>query len=191
MTPTGPDRKRARAAVPFLIEVFAIIGRELPDVRLHIFAHSTGAEITLNALNGLAGLNIPRPSFGELILAHADAKPSTLARIMPAINSLGLGVTSYSSAEDIAMTASRLLRWGASYRIGSRPVVQPGVDAIDISGLGIRQDLNHNVFVRNPLVFGDIARLLSTGERPPHKRTPHFKTVKSAEGRHWAYRTSD
>jgi esterase/lipase superfamily enzyme len=186
----GADRKRARLAVPFLVEMLANIGRELPEVKLHIFAHSTGAEITLNALNYLANrpADVRRPKLGELILAHADAKPSTLARVLPAIKQLAVRVTSYSSDQDVAMLASRWLRFGMSHRIGGRPVYLPGVDAIDTSGLGMQRDLNHNVFVRNPLVFGDINLLMATAERPPDRRTPLFQKVATSKGVHWAYR---
>lgn len=183
----GSDRKRARKAVPFLVETFATISRELPHFKVHVFAHSTGAEIALNAFNQLLEGRNPAPRFGELILAHADAKPSTLARVLPALKTLGIGVTSYSSKEDVAMTVSRLLRWGTSHRIGGQPVALPEVDAIDITGLGIRRNLNHNVFVRSPLVFGDIARLLSTGKRPPHIRTRQFKLADPKLGIHWTY----
>jgi hypothetical protein len=34
------DRKRARLAAPFLAEMLTRIARDLPDVKLHIIAHS-------------------------------------------------------------------------------------------------------------------------------------------------------
>jgi hypothetical protein len=63
------------------------------------------------------------------------------------------------------------------------------VDAIDTTGLGGgRLALNHNVFVYNYLVFGDMARLMATGERPPDKRTPLFVPVTTADRTHWEYK---
>jgi len=184
------DRQRARKAVPFLVETLQRIGRQLPEMKLHIFAHSTGSEITVNALDELwreQHETKPLPG-GELILAHADIRPITLARTLPAITALGFAVTSYYSREDKAMSLSRWIR-GDEERVGSRPVYLTGVECIDVTGLGIKRDLNHNVFVRNPAVFNDIARLLKTGVRPPDSRSPHFRCVETANGVHWAYRS--
>ena len=74
-------------------------------------------------------------------------------------------------------------------RVGSRPVFIPGVDAIDITGLSAGPlVLNHTVFVDNPLVFGDMHRLMATSDRPPDKRTPLFAPVKTANGIYWMYK---
>ena len=79
-----------------------MIALELPDLRLHIIAHSMGAEIGLSVLAELArrGPTASHPKFGELILSHADVDPGRLARVMPDIKTLGVCVTSYSSAEE-------------------------------------------------------------------------------------------
>jgi hypothetical protein len=107
---------------------------------------------------------------------------------MPEIKRLNVGVTSYSSAEDWAMWISHRLR-STRARVGSGPIYVPGVDAIDITGLGDGPlALNHNVFVYNYLVFGDMARLMATSERPPDKRTPLFVPVATAGGTHWEYK---
>ena len=185
------DRKRARIAAPFLLALLHRIGTDLPGVKLHLLAHSTGAEIVLSALTELAGKtsSASRPLLGELILAHADVDPARLARVMPSLEALGLGVTSYSSAADWAMRLSRLVRLKPA-RVGSRPVNISGVDAIDVTGLsGGPLALNHTVFVDNPMVFGDMARLMATGERPPDKRTSLFSPTRTRQGTHWEYRS--
>jgi esterase/lipase superfamily enzyme len=105
----GGDRARARIAAPFLVEMLKLIATELPDVKLHIIAHSTGAEIALSALDALATTSAPYPKFGELILSHADLNPARLARVVPRIKTLGVGVTSYSSTEDWAMWISHTI----------------------------------------------------------------------------------
>jgi esterase/lipase superfamily enzyme len=53
------DRKRARVASPFLVELLTKIAAELPDVKIHVLAHSTGAEIALSALTVLANKTEP------------------------------------------------------------------------------------------------------------------------------------
>lgn len=181
------DRKRARVEVQNLLDALLTLGK-IPNLRLNIFAHSTGAEIALNALDRLSQSNPEQlPLLGELVLAHADVKPSTLARILPSLRALNIGTTSYSSRDDRAMQISRLMRWFGSHRLGARPAYFDGVDAIDISGLGAPRDSNHNVFMRSSIVFSDIAQLIPGPKRLPHERSPQFKQVKTAKGVHWAY----
>ena len=64
-----------------------------------------------------------------------------------------------------------------------------GVDTIDITGLGTSYlSINHSVFSANPVVFCDIARLMASGTRPPHKRTEGFEEVNSKDGVYWRKR---
>ena len=44
------------------------------------------------------------------------------------------------------------------------------------------------MFVQNPLVFGDMAQLMATGERPPDKRTQLSAPVSTPRGTHWEYK---
>jgi esterase/lipase superfamily enzyme len=190
----GTDRKRARVAAPFLVELLYRIGAQLPDVKLHVLAHSTGAEIALSALTELADKprQTGRPRLGELVLAHADVDPARLERAMPSLRKLGIGVTSYSSAIDWAMRISQAIRLLTRSRVGAGPVHIEDVDAIDITGLsGGPLELNHTVFVDNPMVFGDMHRLMATGERPPDRRTAFFTPVKTQRGTHWIYKKHD
>ncbi len=77
------------------------------------------------------------------------------------------------SAMDWEMRISRAVRLITRERVGARPVQIEGVDAIDITGLsGAPLALNHTVFVENPMVFGDMNRLMAAGERPPQKAPP-------------------
>lgn len=184
------DRQRARVAAPFLVEQLQRIGVLLPEVKLHIIAHSTGGEIALSALSKLSknadyGSG---PRLGELILAHADVDPARLERLMPSLRKLNVRVTSYSSATDWAMRISRAVRWMKRKRVGAAPVYIDGVDAIDLTGLsGGPLDVNHTVFADSSMAFGDMHRLMATGERPPDKRTSFLAPVKSERGTHWIY----
>ena len=183
------DRDRAATAAPFLLHMLETLGQAFPDVKVHIIGHSTGGEVILNALERLAdrSANGPRVKLGEVILAHADVNTTRLSAVMPSLRKLGVTVTSYSSGEDRAMLASDWMR-GDGARVGGAPVHLAGVDAIDISGLGVRFSWNHNTFVQSSMVFGDMARLMATGERPPSKRTPYFAETKTDKGTHWEFR---
>jgi esterase/lipase superfamily enzyme len=184
------DRERAQSAGPFLLRLLETLFTALPQARLHVIGHSTGAELVLGALERLAdrrrGSRAPLP-LGEVIFAHADVSPVRLGQALDALQSLGVRITSYSSREDIAMRASDWIRRDGA-RVGGAPVYLRGVDAIDISGLGARYSLNHAVFVRNPIVFGDMARLMASGSRPPTRRTPDLIEVRTAAGIHFEVR---
>jgi len=99
---------------------------------------------------------------------------------------LGLGMTLYTSQLDRALWLSRLM--SGVERAGRAPVVVDGVDTIDISGIGASLwNSNHAVYTANPLVFGDIDRLIASGERPPDKRSSFFQP--QGDGmKYWGYR---
>jgi len=47
---------------------------------------------------------------------------------------------------------------------------------------------HHGVFANDPLLFGDISRLIASGQRPAHERTPEFAQRKDAAGgTYWAF----
>jgi hypothetical protein len=79
-----------------------------------------------------------------------------------------LGALRFNVTNDRAMWASR---WRSGRdRVGGVPTVVDGVDTIDISGLGANfWSLNHTIFAANPITFGDMSRLIASGERSPDK----------------------
>ena len=96
-------------------------------------------------------------------------------------------MTLYTSRNDRATWVSKVV--GGSGRAGGVRIVVPSVDTIDISGLGTSLwSTNHNVYASNPLLFGDMSRLIASGKRPPEKRTPSFEAVKTEQGIYWRYR---
>ena len=96
-------------------------------------------------------------------------------------------MTLYTSRNDRATLVSKLV--GGSGRAGGVRLIVAGVDTIDISGLGTSLwSTNHSIYAVNPLLFGDMSRLIATGMRPPEARTPAFEAVKTADGVYWRYR---
>lgn len=180
------DRQRADASAPALTEMLHHLAAALPDVTIHLVAHSTGADILLSALEQLSKANRPKPLLGEVIIAHADIGLDRFAETLPSVRKLGLQITSYTGGGDWAVWASNTIR-GQSGRVGNTPVSLPGVDSIEVSGLGVRLDFNHNIFVRHPIVFADMAKLMATRQRPPDHRTDSFRPRTTKQGAHWQY----
>jgi hypothetical protein len=43
-------------------------------------------------------------------------------------------------------------------------------------------DHNHDVYASNPIIVGDMRRIIEKSERPPDKRTKELEPVASADG---------
>lgn len=186
----GYDRESARISVNYLIEFLDALAREMPGTRLHVVAHSMGNLVVLSALEKIAlrGAADRKLSLGEVILAHPDVDQERFRQLARAAKDLGVRMTLYTSRDDRAMWISRLL--SGKDRPGGEPIVVPSVDTIDITGLGARLwSSNHTVYAANPIVFGDMARLIASGERPPDRRTRYFEQVPTQDGAYWRYRT--
>ena len=191
------DQRRAAAAVPYLKTMIAALARELPGTKIHFIAHSMGNRVLLGALQELAADDIAwakvfgKLRLGEVILAHPDVDAENFRAAATRLAKRKVRPTLYASKNDWALWASKLLL-GRS-RAGALNITAPGVDTIDISGMTAADKpwygfgLNHAVFVRNPVLFGEITRLLLTGQRPVHERSPGFALVEKDGKQFWRY----
>jgi len=185
----GRDQDSADIAVNYLIEFLDAAARQMPNTRLHFLAHSMGNQVLLGALEKMAlrGAGLKGLALGEIILAHPDVDQDRFRQLVKGVKGLGARLTLYMSGDDRALWVSKLLR--GTGRAGGEPLIVPGVETIDISGLGTSLwSTNHNVYASNPLLFGDLSRLIAAGQRPPDKRTPVFEAVKTEQGTYWRYR---
>jgi esterase/lipase superfamily enzyme len=188
----GYDRESAQISANYLIEFLEAVSNEMPDTRLHVVAHSMGNLVVLSALETIAlrASTDHKPNLGEIILAHPDVDQDRFRQLAEAVKGLRTRMTLYTSGDDRAMWISRLL--SGKDRAGGEPIVVPGVDTIDITGLGTRLwSSNHTVYAANPIVFGDMARLIASGERPPSKRTRYFEQVTTKDGSYWRYQAAE
>ena len=185
------DRDSADIAVNHLIEFLDAAAEQMPKTRFHFLAHSVGNIVLLSALEKMAlrGTSRPQLAVGEIILAHPDVDQDRFRQLAKSIKALAPRMTLYTSRNDRATWVSKVVG-GGSGRAGGVRIIVPGVDTIDISGLGTSLwSTNHNVYASNPLLFGDMSRLLASGQRPPEKRTWFFEAVKTADGVYWRYHT--
>ncbi len=192
------DEKSAARAARHLRRFLQDLARHMPGLKVHFLAHSMGSRVLLKALFEQARDDAAwRQTFGtlrlgEVIWAHPDVAAKTFAERTRALAARGVAMTLYSSKTDLALWASRMLH-GQS-RAGDALAGGPGIDHIDITGMravGQRWfdlSLNHNVFVRNPALFGEITRLLLTGQRPVHHRSPDFAPERLRGRVIWRYR---
>jgi len=192
------DTARADASVDQFIAFLDQLSSDLPDVTLHVMAHSMGNRILTRALHKIAlrPKDAARPKLGEIILAHADATPEWCAKLGKA-RAYVRGITNYANRDDAALRVSSTIRVGED-RCGLDPIAYDGIETIDTTGMGgERESLlsvmfgaknHHGVFANDPLLFGDISRLIASGQRPVHERTPEFVQRKDvAGGTYWAF----
>jgi len=182
------DRDSADIAADYLVEFLDAAGKTMPETKLNIVAHSMGNLVLLSALEKIALRGAEkRPRIGEIILAHPDVDGGRFRQLAKRLQGEGYGLTLYTSRDDKAMWLSGWLSGDA--RAGGAAAAADGVDTIDITGLSTSfWSANHNTFSGNPIVFGDMARLIASGERPPHKRTQSFEEVPGEKGSYWRYR---
>jgi esterase/lipase superfamily enzyme len=192
------DTARADASVDQFIAFLDQLSSDLPEVTLHVMAHSMGNRILTRALHKIAlrPKDAARPKLGEIILAHADATPEWCAKLGKARDYVR-GITNYANRDDAALRVSSTIRVGED-RCGLDPIAYDGIETIDTTGMGgERESLlsvmfgakdHHGVFANDPLLFGDISRLIASGQRPAHERTPEFAQRKDpAGGTYWAF----
>ena len=185
----GYDRESADIATNYLIEFLDAAAREMPNTRFHFIAHSMGNVVLLSALEKMAirGKAQLRLSLGEIILAHPDVDRDRFKQLATSIRELAPRMTLYTSKDDWATWVSKIVA-GAG-RAGGERIIVPGVETIDISGLGNRLwSTNHNVYSSNPLLFGDMSRLIARGSHPPDKRSNFFEAVTNEQGTYWRYK---
>ena len=190
------DRGRADKSVARFVALLDQMSTRFPNVTFHIMAHSMGNRILTRALYQIAERpeGAKRPNLGEVILAHADVDPEwceKLGKARPFVR----GITNYVNQDDWALWIAEGLRLGKS-RCGRFPRVYDGIETIDTTGIGGRGSVrtlvtgtnHHGVFANDPLLFGEITRLIATGQRPTEKRTPELVPRKDKDGGiYWVY----
>ncbi len=193
------DRGRADQSVTRFVTFLDQLSEQLPDVTLHVMGHAMGNRVLTRAFSQIAARpqGAKRPNLGEIIVLNADVDPEwceKLGAVRPHVR----GITNYVTQDNWALLISKGIRFGKG-RCGRLPRVYTGIETIDTTGIDKRTKnkglgfakKRHGVFASNPVLFGEMTRLLATGERTPDKRTPEFTPVKSKDGRvFWAYDTT-
>lgn len=186
------DNSHAMQSVDALMWFLDDVRTALPDVKLHFLAHSMGNQVMLRALCKIAERDGNTPAnFGQVISAHADVSFEDFETLTECFKNSVEGITLYVNEQD---TALGVRCGGSRCRAGNYPRGYSAVDVVDTTAMAkgfwrtLASGFDHDVFVRDPLLFGDITRLLLAGQRPVEKRTQEFRPREDAEGRtYWVY----
>ncbi len=193
------DQQSAADASARLVEFIDFLSTQAGELKLHIVAHSMGNRVLAGALEmiaqrgGIRGRDgqIGSGKLGEVILAHPDLAQKRAAKMVANAAAHVAGFTLYTSDEDKALVVSSVVNWSDRAGLGGTPI--KGVDVIDVSGMEDLEapgwfGLKHATFVRNPVLFGDLTKLLLTSARPPHLRS--LGAFDRAPGREGVWRYS-
>lgn len=197
------DSKTADLAVPHLKHFLEKIVGEMGVTKIHFIAHSMGNKLLLRSLAQIVEKDPDlRPRIGEIIDAAPDVDADEFAQLVDKIKTGGAKFTLYAAETDKALWLSGALRHRprAGFINGKPLIVRDEAgkeviaDTIDITngGKGAWYDLfalNHDLYSSNPIIVGDMKRIIEQSERPPDKRTKEFEEVRSAERTYWRLRS--
>ena len=183
------DRDSAEQAEPYLREFLEIVVRETGAKKISMIAHSMGNLPLLRVLKDIEPKLPAGVIVDQVILAAPDVDRNLFEQLVSTVIKPGRGVTLYASSKDRAMTAARLVTGGAP-RAGDvppdGPVVMAGIDTIDVSSTTMESlTLGHSLYAERSALIDDIARLIRTGERPPHLRFPSLLRMPTPKGEYW------
>lgn len=185
------DQDMANNSTEKLVDFLDAIRDTLPKLEIHLIAHSHGNQLMLKALCDIANRHDDKPhKFGQVISAHADVSQVDFTRWTECFHKRVKGITSYVDENDLVLRL-RCLGWWC--RAGNYARSYPFVEVIDTTEMSrsahrsLDTGLNHDTFVRNPILFNDITLLLLTG-LTVKDRTNEFRLKKDKESNiYWAY----
>lgn len=187
------DGEMSQNSVDALVSFLDTLRDRAPELKIHLLAHSMGNRVVLRALCQIAKRkDAKRHNFGQVIAAHADVAQEDFEELTSCFKPRVEGITLYVNENDTALR----VRCAAFFhcRAGNHARGYATADVIDTTQMSsgffrsLSEGFDHDVFVRNPLLFSDISRLLLSGIRPVGKRTQEFRKKTDGKGNvFWAY----
>jgi esterase/lipase superfamily enzyme len=173
----GVDYDRNEWTIEHLRVFIQDLVASLPEgAVLHIVAHSMGNRAVLWAL---AGLNLPEPRLGQLVMIAPDVD-SEIFKDLVVRSGPFRRKTLYVSNHDLALQAASWLRPNAPRAGNARKqyVVVKGMDTIDMSPLKAGRS-GHSVYSYSQLLFDDLGAVLKNED--PAARKLNSCKVKSID----------
>ena len=178
-------------AVPYLERYLSLIFQQAGVRRINIIAHSRGNDLLLRALSLMSIANsLPAQCCGELIMASPDVDRDYARNTVPTVLPYFERTTLYVNDKDRALWVSKSLAGGIP-RLGELqenriPIILSGMDSIDATAA--QQpffDFDHDEYVDNAVLLGDIEHLVDMEYAPPDQRTPLFLVRYFQAAKYW------
>jgi esterase/lipase superfamily enzyme len=184
------DNNSARFSAPQFLNTLRTLREQFPNQKIVLVAHSLGTDLVTEALHQ-ASLSGDKLNISELVLAAPDIDKDLFASRAKQIKQIAGNVTIYASSADKALLASKTGAWAS--RIGfveeKGPNLIDGMEVIDVTAVGDSMlELNHGTFSGNRSVLDDLGRIIKTGTRPPHVRSPTLRPMPDNRNvQYWMY----
>jgi esterase/lipase superfamily enzyme len=187
------DERRALGAREPLRAFLDMVVKESGAKKVHLIAHSMGAQALLEVLRDMRNIAGPvmasKPVFNEVILAAPDVTRDNFEQIAQQVRGLATGMTLYASANDKALRLSQKLSGASAGQVSSTgPLVVSGVDSIDVSAASTDFfSLNHSTFADRSQLLDDMRLIFEAGVRPPDVRAKSYTPVTVTGGMYWKF----
>ncbi len=187
------DERRALGAREPLRAFLEMVVKESGAKKVHLIAHSMGAQALLEVLRDIRNIGGPdvvaKPMFNEVILAAPDVTRENFGQIADRVRGLATGMTLYASSNDRALRLSQKLSGASAGHVPAMgPVVVSGVDSIDVSAASTDFfSLNHSTFADRAQLLDDMRLIFEQGLRPPDQRVKSYTPVSGASGTYWKF----
>lgn len=190
------DLDSSEHSAEFLVEFIEGILKSMDLKKVHVIAHSMGANALVRAVDRMSTSREDHKSqINEIVLAAPDIDRSIFEQIYANIVGKVGGLTLYASSKDKAMIASRLFRKNhprvGDVPTGKGPLVFEEMHTIDVSKLGSSMfGTEHSDYAEEPVLLKDIGLLFSQWDtmRSPKKRVGGLIKSKNSTGKiFWKY----
>ena len=186
------DQESADAAATHLREYIKLVSDKTGVENVHIIAHSMGNRVLIRALEQVA-LTGAKARLNQIVLAAPDVDKEQFETVIAGVGQVAKGITLYASGSDNALRLSREARGGGSPRAGEvrppGPALVKGMDTIDISAISTSVfSWGHDTYAESTELLADIARILTTGLRPPPSRSKKFEVLQHGTFQYWKYK---
>jgi len=163
------DQQSARNAGYQLLRVLRHHAVAAQPDRVHLLAHSMGAELVGKAIT-LTSPADSTPRLSQVVFAAPDVDARVFRReILPRLAPHATHITLYASSDDEALRASRVVNGAGRLGLGGDSlIVIDGMDTIDASR--VSADLLGHTLFGNQGFLADLALLLAEGRTPAERR---------------------
>lgn len=189
------DKDAVDASSHAFFKFITILNDKSSCEKVHIIAHSMGSSLLVETFYPAIGDSPLRKlkKLGQIVLAAPDVSSAVLRSRAKEIGMRAIPITLYANGRDGALkfsqAAAGFQRAGDVTDAG--PLIMDGIDSIDLtpmsSAMWVFVGGNHNEYAERPHVLKDIALLIKSGTRPPDRRFPVYREVKSQDGLFWRY----
>ncbi len=180
------DERNAQLSADHLSGLIGDVMKSVPNLTLHVIAHSMGNRVLAAALEQIAAAGPAAPRLNQVAMVAPDIDAELFRRASGKFAGAARRVTLYASSADAALKVSQnLAGYTRAGQGGADVLVLPGIDTIDASSVDTSVlGFSHAYYADNTTVLSDLFGLLRG--RPPSERFG-LVPVTTARGPYWRF----